>query len=119
MARIWKNGYVLEHNSQKGYDAYDPKTVLRYQIKIRWKRVAISVQSRELNVIRNYEDNQFNYLIIVIFDDNFGVKEVYLLPHDTIKSYAKYSKHQNGYLLVAKGAILTDCKTIDITRELQ
>lgn len=72
-----------------------------------------------MNVIRNYEDNQFDYLIIVIFDDNFGVKEAYMLPHDTIKPYAKYSKHQNGYLLVAKGAVLTDTTTKDITQDLR
>ena len=71
-------------------------------------------QSRELNVIRNDEDNQFDYLIIVIFDSNFGVKEAYMLPHDTIKPYAKYSKHQNGYLLVAKGAVLVDHRTKNI-----
>ncbi len=109
-----KLGYTLEQNSQKGYDAYDPKTGFRYQIKSRWERGAISVQSRELNVIRNYEDNQFDYLIIVIFDSNFGVKEAYMLPHDTIKPYAKYSKHQNGYLLVAKGAVLVDHRTKNI-----
>ena len=114
-----KLGYALEHNSKKGYDAYDPKTGFRYQIKSRWERGAISVQSRELNVIRNYEDNQFDYLIIVIFDSNFGVKEAYMLPHDTIKPYAKYSKHQNGYLLVAKGAVLTDTTTKDITQDLR
>ena len=58
-----KLGFVLEHNSQKGYDAYDPKTGLRYQVKSRWERGAASVQSRELNVIRYYDDNQFDYLI--------------------------------------------------------
>ena len=30
-----KLGFVLEHNSQKGYDALDPKTGLHYQVKSR------------------------------------------------------------------------------------
>lgn len=114
-----KLGLVLEHNSQKGYDAYDPKTGLRYQIKSRWERENASVQSRELNVIRNYEENQFDYLVIVIFDANFGVKEAYMLPHDTIKPYARYNKHQNGYLLIAKGAVLSDQNTENITAKLR
>ena len=84
---------MLEHNSQKGYDARDPKTNLRYQIKSRWERGSATAKSRELNVIRNYDDNQFDYLIIVIFDDHFGVKEAYMLPHDAVKPYARYDKH--------------------------
>lgn len=65
-----KLGYELEKNSKKGYDALDPNTNLRYQIKSRWEHGTISTKSRELNVIRNYNDNQFDYLIIVIFDDH-------------------------------------------------
>ena len=114
-----KLGLVLEHNSQKGYDAYQPGTGLRYQIKSRWERGDASVQSRELNVIRNYDDNQFDYLIIVIFNDRFGVKEGYMLPHDTIKPYARYNRHQNGYILMAKGAVLSDKSTLNITDQLQ
>ena len=114
-----KLGFVLAHNSKKGYDAYDPLTGLRYQIKSRWDRGAATTQSRELNVIRNYDDNQFDYLIIVIFDEHFGVKEAYMLPHKTIKPYARYNKHQNGYILIAKGAVLTDVSTKDITIQLR
>lgn len=114
-----KLGLMLERNSQKGYDAYDPETGLRYQIKSRWERGAASTQSRELNVIRNYDDNQFDYLVIVIFDERFCVKEAYMLPHDTVKPYARYNKHQNGYVLVAKGAVLLDKGTENITGRLR
>ena len=66
-------------------------------------------------MIRNYDDKQFDYLIVVIFDGHFGIKEAYLLPHDTVKPYARYNKHQNGYILIAKGAVLTDKNTKNIT----
>lgn len=114
-----KLGLKLEHNSKKGYDAYDTKTELRYQIKSRWERGKQTRHSRELNVIRNYNDNQFDYLIIVIFNEHFEVKEAYLLPHETIKLYARFSKHQNGYILIAKGDVLEDVNTINITTKLQ
>lgn len=114
-----KLGLKLEHNSKKGYDAIDTKTGLRYQVKSRWERGAASAQSRELNVIRNFDDNQFDYLVIVIFDEHFGVKEAYMLPHDTVKPYARYNKHQNGYILHAIGTVLTDKNTQNITTELQ
>ena len=42
-----------------------------------------------------------------------------MLPHDTIKPYARYNKHQNGYILMAKGAVLSDKSTLNITDQLQ
>lgn len=113
-----KLGLRLEGNSQKGYDAYDPLKKMRYQIKSRWERGNPTQQSRELNVIRNYDDNQFDFLVVVIFNEHFDVKEAYLIPHDIIKLYAKYNKHQNGYILIAMGPILRDKKVINITHKL-
>lgn len=70
-------------------------------------------------MIRTYDYNQFDYLIIVIFDDHFGIKEAYMLPHDTVKPYARYSKHQNGYILISKGAVLTDSEAKNVIPQLQ
>lgn len=70
-------------------------------------------------MIGNYDDNQFDYLVVVIFDEGFGVQEAYMLPHDTVKPYARYNKHQNGYVLVAKGAVLLDKDTENITGRLR
>ena len=111
-----KLGLLLEVNSKKGFDAYDAQANIRYQVKSRWERKKPSPQSRELNVIRNYEDNQFDYLIVVIFDGHFQVKEAYSIPHDTIKRYAIYNKHQNGYVLVAMGQVLQDKSVTNITQ---
>ena len=92
----------------------------KYQVKSRWERDDISSSKRRaLNVIRNYEDNQFDYLIVVIFDTNFNVKEAYSIPHEIIKDYCRYSAHQNGYIVVASGPILNDPLTVNITKLLQ
>ena len=111
-----KLNLILEQNSQKGYDAYDPNTQKRYQIKSRWERGSATTQSRELGVIRNYDEKQFDYLIIVIFNEHFSVKEAYLLPHEIIKKYAKHSAHQNGYILIANGEVLKDRYTVKINQ---
>ena len=105
----------LEHNSKKGYDAYDSASGERFQIKSRWERGMPSPQSRELNVIRNFDENQFDYLIALIFDSYFSVKEAYKIPHETIRRYARYNRHQNGYILVAMGPLLRDAEVEDIT----
>lgn len=112
-----KMGLKLEANSKKGYDAYHISTGARYQIKSRWERGKACLQSRELNVIRNYEEHQFDDLIAIIFGADFSVKAAYSIPHETIGKYARYSKHQNGYILVVMGPVLEDSDVIDITEK--
>ena len=112
-------GLKLEKNSKKGYDAIDEKSNVKYQIKSRWERNSVSKGSRKLSVIRNYEDNQFDFLIIVIFDTKFNVKHAYKLPHHIIRNYAIYDTHQNGYILHAIGEFTKDNETEDITEQIK
>lgn len=114
-----KLGLTLEKNSKKGYDAYEPSTKTRYQIKSRWERGTPCAQSRELSVIRNYEENQFDSLIVLIFNAYFKVKEAYAIPHNVILQYARYSKHQNGHILIAMGPVLKDTHIEDLTSQFE
>ena len=112
-------GLKLEKNSKKGYDAIDEETNIKYQIKSRWERNSVSKGSRKLSVIRNYEDNQFDFLIIVIFDAQFNVKNAYKLPHHIIKKYATHNTHQNGVILHSIGEFTKDSEAEDITGQLK
>lgn len=106
---------ILEHNSTKGFDAKDPKTNTRYQIKSRWEHPSSKTHSRQLNVIRNYTENQFDFLIVLIFGEQFNVKEAYCMPHKLIKQYGKYSNHQNGYILTVSKDWASSKNIQDIT----
>lgn len=114
-----KLGLLLARNSEKGFDALDAQNGSRYQIKSRWERGVTSVQSRELSIIRNYDEKQFDYLIVLIFGAHFDVKEAYAIPHDTISRYAKYNKHQNGYILTAKDDVLYDPNVSNLTPDFR
>lgn len=103
----------LEKNSEKGYDAVDVESGLRYQIKSRWMHPGKN--SRQLNVIRNYEDNQFDYLIAVIFGNSFEVVEAYLIPHSLPKEYFPFNKHQNGIVVTLTQEFIQDSRVKDIT----
>ena len=114
-----KLGLTLERNSAKGLDAIGPDG-LRYQIKCRWERSDHpTVSSRELGVIRNLDENQFDYLIVVIFDRSFCIKEAYSIPHDIIQHYALYRRHVNGHILLANGPVLEDAAVENITHRLR
>lgn len=96
----------LTPNSNKSFDAIDPVTGIKYQIKSR--RNTRYNSSRILGVIRNLDTADFQYLIAVIFDENFNVLYMYKISKEIVKKYAKYNKHQNGHILRLDDSVLKD-----------
>ncbi len=108
----------LAVNSKKSYDAEDEQTGKTYQIKARWERDSASPKSRQLSMLRDLDKDEVDYLVIVIFGRHFDVKEAYLVPYDTVRSYAKINSYQNGHRLTAMGSFLKDPAVVDITDTL-
>ena len=88
---------------EKGVDAVDAQGY-RYQIKGR--RITKHNSSRQLSVIRNLNERLFDYLIAVIFDELFAVKEIWKIPYEFVKKQSRLSEHQNGHIFYAKPEIL-------------
>jgi hypothetical protein len=112
-----KLNLMLSGNSTAGYDAIDPLIGTRYQIKSR--RVHPANQSRQLSPIRNLDKHQFDYVIAVIFTNDFSIQQAVKIPHAAIAEYASYRSHVNGYILHLRGAILKDSRVEDLTTILQ
>lgn len=110
-----KFGLELANCSKTGYDGISNSNI-RYQIKSR--RNHPSNESRQLNVIRKFDDNSFDFLIAILFNKDFSIKEAYKLPHDVIPNYANFNKHQNGYRTVLPKNIANDPDVEDISKIL-
>ena len=102
---IDKLGLRQAQKEAKGYDAIDNNNV-KYQIKGR--RITKHNKSRQLGVIRNLDDQLFDFVVAAIFDELFTLVEIWKIPHSAIKRYASWSKHQNGYVLHLQGNLLLD-----------
>jgi hypothetical protein len=100
-----KFGFIQANKEAKGYDAKDQQGC-KYQIKGR--RVTRYNNSRQLGVIRNLDEQLFDFLIAAIFNESFAVQEIWKIPFTTVKKYAKENKHQNGHILQLRGEILSD-----------
>lgn len=111
-----KMDMCLMKSSTKGLDAID-KNGKKYQIKTR--HLISPSSSRQLGVIRNLGGKEFDRLIAVLFDKEFNIKEAYEIPAKIIGKYARYSKHQNGHILILRGMILKDKKIKRIDRLLK
>lgn len=112
-----KMDLTLQGKSEKGFDALDEQTGLKYEVKCRWMHSANA--SRRLSVIRGYTDKLFDYLIAVIFNKDFEVAEVYRIPHYLIGRYFKVNRHVNGVVVNLTKKFLSDPQVEDITEQLK
>jgi hypothetical protein len=76
-------GWRRENNSAAGHDATD-QTRQRYQIKGR--RLTRHNRSRQLSAIRRLEDNPFDVLAGVLFDETFQVVRAALIPVELVRT---------------------------------
>ncbi len=105
-------GLTLANNSNAHYDAVDAKGV-KYQIKS--CKPTISNPSMQLSSLRDLDAGGFDYLIALIFNPDFSVKQAVKISHAIIQTHATYIERTNAYQLILKGAILKHELTEDIT----
>lgn len=111
-----KLGLTLETNSAKGFDAKD-KHGLRYQIKGR--RVTQENKSTQLGVIRNLDSKDFDFLVAVVFDENWQVQTAAKIPHQTVHLLAAFRAHQNGHIMHLRTSIFNNPSVEDISNVLR
>lgn len=97
-------GLIRAGKEEKGHDAKD-KAGKNYQIKGR--RITRHNKSRQLGVIRYLDEKLFDYVIAVIFNEDFTVKEIWKIPHQFIKENSRYSSLQNGHIFIADPYLLS------------
>ena len=103
-------GLRREGKEVKGYDATDNRAN-KYQIKGR--RITKHNPSRQLSVIRNLDDKLFDFLIAVIFDEDFNVTEIWKVPHRFVREHTNWSEHQNGHIFYANPNVLSAGKGVE------
>ncbi|HGA2238647.1 TPA: hypothetical protein ACIRVD_000216 [Enterobacter roggenkampii] len=97
--------------STKGYDA---TTTDGRKIQIKSRKNNLKNRSLILGIIRNYELNQFDELIAVIYNPDYSIRYAISIPHGLVKEYGFYNEHQNGYTLRISNLLLKDPRVIDI-----
>lgn len=97
--------------STKGYDA---TTLDGRRIQIKSRKNNLKNKSLVLGIIRNYELNQFDELIAVIYNTDFSIRYAISIPHELVKEYGFYNQHQNGYTLRISNSLLIDPRVKNI-----
>jgi hypothetical protein len=102
-------------NSEQGYDAEDPISGARYEIKGR--RITTKNPSRQLSAIRDLDARHFQFLIAVIYNRNFGIQRVMKIPHLVVAAKGRKSEHTNSWILAANDSLLKEQFVEDLTAD--
>lgn len=102
----------LANNSALGYDGIDKKGV-KYQIKGR--RITPENKSRQLSAIRKLKEKDFDFLVGVIFNEDYQILDAVIVLHEVVEEYASYREHVNAHILHLRGHILEDSRVRDIS----
>lgn len=107
-------GLTLAKGSTTGFDATD-SSGRRYEIKAR--RMTGSSKASMLSAIRGLEKKHFDFLVAVIFNEDYTVQRAVQLPHDTVQRIAKFRKHVNAHIVMIRDMWKAEGAR-DITRKL-
>jgi hypothetical protein len=110
-------GLTLVEKSNKGFDAFDPKSGKRYEIKSR--RLMGDKPTGKFGVLRGLPEQRFDHLAVVVFDEEYRVLQGAVLPHAVVEGLGGYSKHVNGWLLPVSAKVWAHPSAADIRAELR
>lgn len=96
---------TLAANSKQSFDAISD-TGERVQVKS--CRMTENNKTGRLSTIRHYEQEGFDYLVALLFDEDYSLLGAYKLSHALVGEYARYQPSVNGINLWMKGAIMQD-----------
>jgi hypothetical protein len=102
--------------STKGFDALD-SAGKRYEIKGR--RVTAHNPSRMLSAIRDCAAGHFDYLIGVLYDENFAVSKACVVPFEVVLRLSRYREHVNAHILDLRDSVWQEPGVRDITLEIR
>lgn len=106
----------LMPESTKGYDAVDLEKK-RYEIKGR--RPTAKNSSRQLSMLRGLDKEPFDYLVGIIFHENFRVHKGCVIPHHIVLENSRYTKHTNAWIFILNDDVWHINGVRDITKELK
>lgn len=106
----------LARKSNAGYDAIDESSGLRYEVKAR--RITSHNRSRQLGALRNLESKPFDFLVAVLFNEDFSILRAAQIPLETVTDLADFVGHTNSYKLILRDSVFDDERVKDITPEI-
>ena len=107
---------TLADKSAKGYDAVD-SSGRHYEIKAR--RQTKRSKPTRFSAIRDLESKHFDFLVAVLFAEDFAVKRAGLVPFDTVVQISFRQEHVNGWIVPLTDGLWSATGVTDIREKLR
>ena len=101
--------------SEKGHDATDRKGQ-KYEIKAR--RMTPHNKPTRFSAIRQLDEHHFDYLVAVLFENDFKVSRASIIPYDEVERVAFWQQHVNAHIMPISDTIWELASAKDITNKL-
>jgi len=101
--------------STKGYDGIDGAG-RKYEVKAR--RITTRNRSRQLSALRNLNEGHFDFLVGVLFAEDFSLLRACLVPHAQVLNHSAFRKHTNAWIFHLRDSVWSLPGVVDITSQL-
>jgi hypothetical protein len=108
---------AVETKSNKGFDALEPITRERYEVKAR--RIATHSKPTRFSPCRDFGQHHFDYLVALLFEEDFSVSRAIRLSWEQVERISKYNAHLNGNVVFINDALWRGEGHEDVTERLQ
>jgi hypothetical protein len=102
--------------STKGYDATD-SAGKKYEIKSR--RKSVRSNPTRFSAIRDLQHRHFDFLVAVLFSQDFAVMRAALIPYDRVLKLTFLQEHVNGWILPVRDSVWAADGVVDVTARLK
>ncbi len=109
-------GWEMAPKSAKAADAVCRDGKL-YQVKGR--RITAYNPSRQLGVIRELDEANFDVLAAVLFAEDYAVLRAAIIPHAAVLAGATFIKRTNSWRFMLRDSVWDQTDTQDMTDELR
>jgi hypothetical protein len=106
----------LNTASTAGYDGTDSRGK-KYEVKCR--RVTKYNKSRQLSAIRGLEHKHFDFLVGVLFDSDFRVNRVALVPYRVVRRHSSFVASTNSWKFLLRDSVWSLRGVEDITAKVR
>lgn len=91
-------GGVLARGSEPNYDVLvrEGGRDIRYQVKAR--RLSADNSSRQLGALRGMDEKRFDYLVGILFADDFTPIRGAIIPWEVVKARSTFRAHTNAWV---------------------
>ncbi len=110
-------GLDIESKSNKGFDALDPVSGERYEVKAR--RATAHNKPTRLSPCRDFDHHHFDHLVVVLFEADFAIERAVSIPWARVEQISKYSAHLNGNVVFVNEALWSGDGHEDVTGRLR